>query len=85
MAVGHRRYLTASTDFRSEMRVPAMRQPDVRDDGRRRLLEFGDADQREAGARQHLPDGVPDDRRDLLQGYREVLQEEVLLHGLLQQ
>lgn len=67
------------------MHVPAMRQPDVRDDGRRRLLELGDADQREAGAGQHLPDGVPDDRRDLLQGHREVLQEEVLLQRLLQQ
>lgn len=67
------------------MHVPAMHQPDVRDDGRRWLLEFSDADQWEAGAGQHLPDGVPDDGRDLLQGHREVLQEEVLLHRLLQQ
>lgn len=70
--------------FRSDMLLPAMHQPDVRGEGRRRLLEFGDADQREAGAGQRLPDGLPSDGRDQLQGRREVLQEEVLLHRLLQ-
>lgn len=67
------------------MRVSAVRQPHLRDDGGRRLLELCDVDRREGGGGQVVPVALRDEGPGLLLQLQERLQEELLLHRLLQQ
>lgn len=78
-------FLTILLHFRSEVCVPALRQPYLWDGGRRRLLEFCDVDWWEGGDTQILPVTFWDEGPGLLLQLPKCLQEELLLHRLLQQ
>lgn len=77
--------MSNSMCFRPEVRVPAVRQQHLRDDGGRRLLELCDVDRREGGGSQVVPVALRDEGPGLLLQLQECLQEELLLHRLLQQ
>lgn len=71
--------------FRSEVCVPALCQPHLRDGCRRGLLELRHVDRREGGDGQILPVALRDEGPGVLLQFQKCLQEELLLHRLLQQ
>lgn len=62
------------------MRVPALRQPHLRDGRGRSLLELGDAGRREGGDGQVVHVALRDEGPGLLLQLPKRLQEELLLH-----